>query len=194
MPKQVVDVNGLEHIISMLPDDQRQAYERLDHIHMKSLRDYVYANLTYKKGEKLRTKSDMINSMIKIINAVQIKQRIANRKQPVSETTKKYAQDSIAACRNVISVGDKKCRKKYGWLNTKTKEACKERSQVLMAPPFKKMQDNISRISNNPGKNDTEISAAGDIGEYMGACRAIGCSSFIPYPETGVCAKVPTNR
>lgn len=182
----------MDKLVKMLPSDIQQAYDQLDEVHMKSLRDYVYKNIVYKHGEKLRTKSQLIHAITGIISKTRESQRVTRLKNPVSSTTSKYARESVTACHALISAGDKLCRRRNTLLSTRRRAKCRDRSAAINDPAFEKMERNIVRLSENPGQDDTEISAAGDIGEYLGTCRAIGCSSYLKYPARGVCSKAPT--
>ena len=57
--KKHVDIYGVDTLMQkLLSEKYQKQYEALDALHMNCLRDYVYEHITYKKGEKPRTKKE----------------------------------------------------------------------------------------------------------------------------------------
>jgi hypothetical protein len=79
MPKQVVDIHSLNGIIEM--SGMSSLAETLDKVHMRSLREYVYDNLTYKPGDKPRTKSEMVRAIVEIVERTKANQNSNRRAQ-----------------------------------------------------------------------------------------------------------------
>lgn len=92
-----------------MPTNTQEAYGRLDQIHMKSLKDYVYTHIVYKKGDKLKTKKEVIDAFIQIVQEKLVQQRIDNRKQPVSIATQQYASDALDSCKQLMHDTSKYC-------------------------------------------------------------------------------------
>ena len=190
MVKTVVDVDGLDEIMKLLPEDEQQAFNQLDAIHMKSLREYIVSSkLTHAEGRKVRTKQDLVASLVAIVLATRKQQRLDNANVPLSDNTREYAKNAVDECHDLITTTDKYCKTRYTLLSSDRRKKCKARKGHVNSSEFRKMEDNIKRLSRPSTVDATEIGAAGDIGEYLGTCRAIGCSSLLAVPGKGRCSK-----
>jgi hypothetical protein len=172
MPKQVVDIHSLNGIIEM--SGMSSLAETLDKVHMRSLREYVYDNLTYKPGDKPRTKSEMVRAIVEIVERTKANQnsnRRAQSRKPIDKITKKYAEDALTECDKMKRVLTDKC----GGIRRYTKQ-CRVAKQRLKDANWLRMEANIKRIQGcDEACTDSVVDAAGDIGNYLASCPGLTC-------------------
>lgn len=183
MPKRVVDVDSLDDLIETA--GLTTLYNTLDTVHMASLRDYVYQHLTYKSGEKPRTKRDLIRAIVNIVentNEDQKKHRRSQSSRSIDATTRRYAVDALSECNKMKLELSSKCNgiRRYS-------KKCKDARAGLAGPDWKQMETNIERLS-TCGKNCPEsvVDAAGDIGNYLASCPGVTC-----YAAQRITGKIP---
>jgi hypothetical protein len=172
MTKHVVDVDSLDDIIETA--GMTSLYKTLDIVHMASLRDYVYTHLTYKDGEKPRTKADMIRTIVQIVkstNENQKQHRLSQNNRAIDETTRNYATDALSECDKMKWELFKKC----GGIRRYTKK-CRTAKKRLTGSEWKQMEENIRRLSTCDDKcTESVVDAAGDIGNYLASCPGVTC-------------------
>jgi hypothetical protein len=172
MTKRIVDIHSLDSIIKTA--GMSELYETLDTVHMNSLRDYVYDHLTYKAGDKPRTKAGMIREVVDIVERTKADQNVHRRNQShraIDETTRRYADDALSECAKMQRVLSRKC----GGIRKYTKQ-CRTAKASLNAPDWVRMETNIKRIQTcDDTCPDSVVDAAGDIGNYLASCPGLTC-------------------
>ena len=192
--KKHVDIHGMDAVVQeLLPEKYQTQYEALDALHMNCLRDYVHEHITYKKGEKPRTKKRLIDDLIKVVT---------EHHGRINQTTRKYAKDSLAACDQLLQLNDTMCskrRRNYHVSNRlktrsqlKKQERCQRSDAARHSESFAKMRKNVERLSRCNAREfdcptDNNITAAGDIGNFLSTCKGISCSSYAKRPTGGLC-------
>jgi hypothetical protein len=172
MTKRLVDIHSLDKLIETA--GMSDLYETLDTVHMKSLRDYVYDHLTYKPGERPRTKKAMMQAMVDIVKktkGAQNKHRRAQSKRPIDDVTNRYASDALMECGKMKKVLTGKCN----GIRRYSKE-CRVAKGRLKGEDWSRMESNIKRIQKCDDKcPDSVVDAAGDIGNYLATCPGLTC-------------------
>jgi hypothetical protein len=172
MTKRVIDVNSLDDLIEVA--GVTSLYSTLDTVHMASLREYVYQHLTYKSGEKPRTKRDLIRAIVHIVESTtqdQQKHRRSQSNKSIDATTRRYAVDALSECDKMKLELSKTCN----GIRRYTKR-CKDARARLAGPDWKRMETNIDRLSTcDQNCPESVVDAAGDIGNYLASCPGITC-------------------